>query len=87
MKNCPPKSTLHQGLSLRVDRKHWVQYLPVLGAVNECDLSPSTTTLDELPADCCPEEEVTLFRAKFDGEGEAKNINHTNMRIQTIKYN
>jgi len=22
MKNCPSKSTLHQGLSLRVDRKH-----------------------------------------------------------------
>jgi len=79
MKNCPPKSTLHQGLSLRVDRKHWVQNLPVLGAVNEYDWSPSTTTLDELLLACCPEEEVALFRATFDGEGEAKNIHRANM--------
>jgi len=85
MKNCPPKSTLHQGSSLRVDRKHWVQNLPVLKLANESDLSPSTTTLDELPMDCCPDEKVALFRATFDGEGEAKNIRRANMLRIKIK--
>jgi len=74
MKNCPPKSTLHQGLSLGVDRKHGVQSLPELRIVYEYDLCPSTTTLGELPKECCPEEKVALFRATFDGEGEAANI-------------
>jgi len=59
-----------------------VQNLPELGAVNEYDWSPSTTTLGDLPMDCCPDEEVALFRATFDGEREAKNIHHTNMRAQ-----
>jgi len=81
MKNFPSKSTLHQGLSLGVDRKHWVQNIPVLKLVNESDCSPSTTTLDELPVDCCPEEEVALFRATFGGEGEATNIQNTQMNI------
>jgi len=80
MKNCPPKFTLHQGLSLRVDRKHWVQYFAASHELNVDDWSPSTTTLDELLLGFCPEEEVALFRAKFDGE-EAGNIQNTQMNV------
>jgi len=59
-----------------------VQILPVPGLVNESDWSPSTTTLGELLLLCCPEEEVALFRARFNGEGEAGNIhNITQMNI------
>jgi len=58
-----------------------VQYLPVLKLVNEYDWSPSTTTLDELPTACCPEKKVALFRATFDGEEEAGNIQNTQMNI------
>jgi len=41
--------------------------------LNEYDLSPSTTTLDELLLLFCSDEKVALFRATFDGE-EAVNI-------------
>jgi len=56
-----------------------VQKFPELVVVNVDVLYPSTTTLGELPKDCCPEESVTLFRATFDGEEEATNIHHTNL--------
>jgi len=51
-----------------------VQNLLELNTVNESDLSPFTTTLDELLWRLRLEEEVAFFRATFDGEGEARNI-------------
>jgi len=86
MKNFLLKSTLHQGVSLEVDRKHRVQNLPVLTLVNESDWSPSTTTLGELPIVCCPEEKVSFFRATFVGEGEASNI-HNITQMNITKHN
>jgi len=51
-----------------------VQNLASTRRLNEFDWSPSTTALDELLLGFCPEEEVALFRATFDGKDEAKNI-------------
>jgi len=81
MKNCFPKSTLHQGLSLRVDRKHPVQIFAELHEMKTPDWSPSTTTLGELLLGFCPEEEVALYRATFGGEEEARNIQNTQLNI------